>query len=401
MQAIRNSDALTLPRISRDPFGSIKSVYSTNSTNFEEDDLELTRRIAYQIIAPIIVSFGLMGNILTLLILRNPMFKGVMFNFFYALAFFDLLSLLFSISALMHLLHPVTQSHAVAVWYSYLEVMFINGLMGTSVLIVVCITEIIISFLPIVIVLILNCLLVKYFVEKHKHQFYDSQNHSRTENTPKSVRETADKNLKSLLRAIIIAFLITILPAGVFNAAFSEKVTTNLKYEIFRATANNLELLNHALNFYLYILLSKPIRAALPSFISEIKSKMKGKLNLSERLKNIKSNTTKQEVENNTVREREMRDELSLKREQIKSLSYQTQVSEISNENHSKDCEIPEVPDTPEVPYTPKAPDVPDVPKVPEFDEISCSTENGEKISDTNISETVQGLVTLKDLEIT
>ncbi|KAL7630080.1 UNVERIFIED_CONTAM: hypothetical protein RMT77_019787, partial [Armadillidium vulgare] len=137
---MRIADALTLPRISRDPFGSIKSVYSTNSTNFEEDDLELTRRIAYQIIAPIIVSFGLMGNILTLLILRNPMFKGVMFNFFYALAFFDLLSLLFSISALMHLLHPVTQSHAVAVWYSYLEVMFINGLMGTSVLIVVCIT---------------------------------------------------------------------------------------------------------------------------------------------------------------------------------------------------------------------------------------------------------------------
>lgn len=292
-----------------------------------------------------------------------------MYNFFVALALFDFLSLVFSISGIIHILNPATSSFAAAVWYSYFEVLLINSTMGTSVLIVVCITldryisvchpymfktfhtprfcklgigcafivssivwlptcflktpapwnecesffalddipnndtilwvacqrddfaeyssyiayawirEIVISFLPIAIVIILNGFLVKYFVEKHKHRTVST---TTTTRSPVAIalpsRQVGDANLKGLLKAIMICFFVTLLPAGIFNAVYSERLSTSFKYELFRAYANTLELLNHALNFYLYILLCKPIRSALPSLFSNFKTKVAEKL---------------------------------------------------------------------------------------------------------------------------
>ena len=85
--------------------------------------------------------------------------------------------------------------------------------------------------------------------------------------TIRSQNSTEDQILINLLKAIIFSFIVTLLPAGIFNAAYTYKLSIGIQYEIFRAIANDLQLVNHASNFYLYILLSKSIRETIPAFM--------------------------------------------------------------------------------------------------------------------------------------
>lgn len=122
-----------------------------------------------------------------------------------------------------------------------------------------------ISFLPIVILILLNILIIREFIrlrQKGEMRVGGGPQHR----PPAGGRRRDEQHLITLLTAVMISFFITMVPAGVFNALYTEALTSEIQFEIFRAVANILEIVNHALNFYIYILCSKPIREAITSF---------------------------------------------------------------------------------------------------------------------------------------
>lgn len=64
------------------------------------------------------------------------------------------------------------------------------------------------------------------------------------------------------------------MPSGIANAINTSTRTSELEFVIFSAVANNLEILNHTLNFYLYILCSKQVRDTLKEYYSRHRSNM-------------------------------------------------------------------------------------------------------------------------------
>ncbi|XP_045585259.2 probable G-protein coupled receptor B0563.6 [Procambarus clarkii] len=321
--------------------------------------VEDLRHAAYGVVAPIIVLVGMVGNLLTIMILRLPQFRGVTYTYFLALAVSDFLALGFSISILYHIIMGGTPHYSEAVWFSYYELLFTNIPMSTSVLIVVCVTvdrffsvcrptdfkrihtsrnaragilisvltsvvvwlptcllmdpklydkcetfffeppdnrtwwvacissqtlnspyyiayrwlrQIIVTFIPIIILLVLNTLILKEFtrLRKTKHEMSRGQPFAQDGCVPES-RSRDDQHLISLLKAVMISFFVTLVPSGICNAIYTEVLATRMTFEVFRAVSNDLEILNHALNFYMYILCSKPIRAAIRTFFQEHK----------------------------------------------------------------------------------------------------------------------------------
>ncbi|KAK7075276.1 hypothetical protein SK128_013472 [Halocaridina rubra] len=318
--------------------------------------IELTREVAYTIVAPIIVSVGIFGNLLTILILRLPQFRGVTYTYFLVLAISDLLSLFFSISMLIHLTKVGTRLHSTAVWYSYCELPIINSPMSASIFIIVCITidryfsvcrptdfkkihtsryawigiigaivtaiiiwfpscllkepkyykdcastsfvapdegtwwvscmkveirnstwyityswirQSIMIFIPVIILVILNSLIVREFIllRRKKKALLGTDQPKDSPSTDKKTKE--NHHLIRLLTAVMISFTLTIIPSGIFGALYNEELSSQFQYEMFRALANDLEILNHALNFYLYILYSKPIREAIKNIFQD------------------------------------------------------------------------------------------------------------------------------------
>ncbi|XP_042218082.1 probable G-protein coupled receptor B0563.6 [Homarus americanus] len=329
---------------------------TSTHNNTEDPRVEEARYVAYGIIAPIIISVGLVGNLLTIIILRLPQFRGVTYTYFLALAISDFLSLTISISLLHHLLVEATPLYSTAVWWSYCEILFDNIPLSTSVVIVACIAidrffsvcrptdfkrihtsryaragilgsvilavviwlpvcalkepklynecetssfvppdnrtwwvacmkidirnsfyfiayqwirQTIVTFVPIIVLTVSNTLIVKEFIRLRKRKDQMSGSDQLQDNPVTESRRRNDQHLVSLLMAVMISFFITQVPSGVLGALYTDNLAGHLKFEIFRAVANNLELLNHALNFYLYVLCSKPIRDTIKYFFHQ------------------------------------------------------------------------------------------------------------------------------------
>ena len=68
--------------------------------------------------------------------------------------------------------------------------------------------------------------------------------------------------LVMVLISIVVLFVCCTTPAAILSIFFSVSLNKHLGVQIFRAIANNLELLNFALNFYIYCLCSAEIRRA-------------------------------------------------------------------------------------------------------------------------------------------
>lgn len=285
---------------------------------------------------------------------------GVVFSFFTVLAVADLLSLVFCISPLHHVLAGATLHHSTAVWYSYFELLFVGVAMSTSVLIVVCITvyrffsvcrpakfqrlntprfawasmaaafgtavvawlpmsflrepmtaeecqtssftppdnqtwwvdclihdtsgkgyfiayvwirQTLVTFLPIVAVVTLNLFTLRGFIQhrRMRHRLLNQQTSGQSSAESKGREE---KYLMGLLIAVTSSFVITIVPSGIANAINTSTNTSELEFVIFSAVANNLEILNHTLNFYLYILCSKPVRDTLLEYYNKHRTNM-------------------------------------------------------------------------------------------------------------------------------
>ena len=145
----------------------------------------------------------------------------------------------------------------------YVACMEKNTLESTAYLFYTWTRQTVVSFIPIAILVILNALIIRGYIKVVRRR-NNRQTNSEANGDGPFLKQ--DHNLIRMLYAVMISFFITMLPPGVANAVYTEFLTTNLEYEIFRAVANCLEILNHALNFYLYILLSKPLRGAVGEY---------------------------------------------------------------------------------------------------------------------------------------
>ena len=72
-----------------------------------------------------------------------------------------------------------------------------------------------------------------------------------------------------VLISIVVLFVCCTTPAAILSIIFSVTLKKHLGFQIFRAIANNLELLNFALNFYIYCLCSAEIRRAFVSLFKQ------------------------------------------------------------------------------------------------------------------------------------
>ena len=68
--------------------------------------------------------------------------------------------------------------------------------------------------------------------------------------------------LVMVLISIVILFVLCTTPAAILSILIRPSLDKHLGFQTFRAIANNLELLNFALNFYIYCLCSAEIRRA-------------------------------------------------------------------------------------------------------------------------------------------
>ena len=92
----------------------------------------------------------------------------------------------------------------------------------------------------------------------------DEEEEAETVLRPKrlSYQGSEERVLVVLLVSLVVLFVCCTTPAAVLSILYSVKLNQHLGFQVFRAVANNLELLNFALNFYIYCLCSAEIRNA-------------------------------------------------------------------------------------------------------------------------------------------
>ena len=72
-----------------------------------------------------------------------------------------------------------------------------------------------------------------------------------------------------VLIAIVVLFVICTTPAAILSIVYEEAKTQEVSFTVFRAIANNLELLGFACNFFVYCLCSADIRRAFTDVLFE------------------------------------------------------------------------------------------------------------------------------------
>lgn len=137
--------------------------------------------------------------------------------------------------------------------------------------------EIIIRFGPAIILASLNFLIIVRFrqITNRKADLLNANGEAtgndqlllRGERISKRIYKE-EKRLVVLLTAIVVLFFITTTPVAFLAIVYSEEMHDNFAFEIFRAMANDLELCNFALNFYIYFLCSKEFRKKFLSFFT-------------------------------------------------------------------------------------------------------------------------------------
>ena len=103
---------------------------------------------------------------------------------------------------------------------------------------------------------------------------------SRTSTRRRSLQSPEERMLVIVLISIVVLFVCCTTPAAVLSILYSVKFDQHLGFQVFRAVANNLELLNFALNFYIYCLCSAEIRRAFVSVFKNVLNLLTDKKNL-------------------------------------------------------------------------------------------------------------------------
>ncbi|OQR75623.1 7 transmembrane receptor-like [Tropilaelaps mercedesae] len=116
------------------------------------------------------------------------------------------------------------------------------------------IKEVAVRMGPAIVVVILNTCIIVTFRRLQKKRA------SLLGSSAEGKRLAEEQRLVILLVAIVIMFLICMTPAAILTVIISDHYENHLPFQIFRAIANNMEMLNFASNFYVYCLCSSEIR---------------------------------------------------------------------------------------------------------------------------------------------
>ena len=378
---------------------SMTTLLMNNTLEEKEESVEMIKYVAYSIVAYMVVVVGMMGNLLSLLVLTRPNLKGVMYVYLIGLSVSNLCVLITAVPALFDISQGFQGgSYTTAIYQAHFKIPLINSFMASSVYIIICMTinryisiympthfqrlhtfknaqihislcflagvllhiplcfqnhvqcrlnqeegrcswqareqphisqsimfkvylvvsEILLRFGPITMLATLNTLIIYKFrkIAKRRQRLkgYSMQGipvhrpstptfsnipsmltrdtelsndgqllelqDKQTKKIPqphvlerqasqcsrrKSLQSPEERMLVLVLISIILLFVCCTTPAAILSIIFSVSLSNNLGFQIFRAVANNLELLNFALNFYIYCLCSAEIRRAFVS----------------------------------------------------------------------------------------------------------------------------------------
>ena len=121
-----------------------ETVPKSPTLELESDKIQFIYHIAFDIVAMMIVAFGILSNVFNLVVLTRPTLKGVMYVYLIALAVSNLSALIISIPALLRIANPSTLAHnssyATLFYFAHLEIPILNILITTSAYIIVCTT---------------------------------------------------------------------------------------------------------------------------------------------------------------------------------------------------------------------------------------------------------------------
>ncbi|CAN7939081.1 unnamed protein product [Ixodes hexagonus] len=115
--------------------------------------------------------------------------------------------------------------------------------------------EVIVRVGPVLVVAVLNTTIILTFRQfmRKRQKLMNSTNRD----TGKFLEE---QRLVILLAAIVIMFCVCMTPAAVLTVLISDDKELNYGFQLFRAIANDMEMANFAMNFYVYCLCSSEIR---------------------------------------------------------------------------------------------------------------------------------------------
>ncbi|CAN7939736.1 unnamed protein product [Ixodes hexagonus] len=115
--------------------------------------------------------------------------------------------------------------------------------------------EVLVRIGPVIVVAVLNTTIIVTFRRFMRKRQKLMNNNSR--DTGKLLEE---QRLVILLAAIVILFCVCMTPAAVLTVLISDDKELNYGFQLFRAIANDMEMANFAINFYVYCLCSSEIR---------------------------------------------------------------------------------------------------------------------------------------------
>ncbi|ROT67734.1 putative G-protein coupled receptor AH9.1 [Penaeus vannamei] len=99
-------------------------------------EIQYMGHIAYNVVAPVIISFGILTNVLNLLVLTRPSLRGPTFRYLKWLAVANLLVCVVLLPFTLHS-HATPVPYAAALYFAHIEVPVGNALIASSVYIVV------------------------------------------------------------------------------------------------------------------------------------------------------------------------------------------------------------------------------------------------------------------------
>uniref|UniRef100_A0A7E4ZSH6 G_PROTEIN_RECEP_F1_2 domain-containing protein n=1 Tax=Panagrellus redivivus TaxID=6233 RepID=A0A7E4ZSH6_PANRE len=114
----------------------------SNVSNANQDSVSLLNKITYAYIAPVIITIGVIGDILTVATLTHPLLRrgSIVYTYLTLLAMTDLLTHISVIPMIFWLLDWRLCSWTSAIYYAHIGFPLANALMGASVWIVVFLT---------------------------------------------------------------------------------------------------------------------------------------------------------------------------------------------------------------------------------------------------------------------
>ncbi|KAJ9595039.1 hypothetical protein L9F63_013667 [Diploptera punctata] len=131
-------------------------------------------------------------------------------------------------------------------------------------------SETTVRFGPALMLAVLNTLIIRKFLRltRKRRKFRATTENLRAQNlldtgqqgTMRNKNYHEERRLVILLTSIMHLFFLTMTPSAFLSLLYSEQRERELGFQAFRAAANNLELCNFALNFYIYFLCSKEFR---------------------------------------------------------------------------------------------------------------------------------------------